>query len=164
MASSHNLTYPRQVSVCSFGAAFVMLCFTPLASAPLFKKYRCQVTRVASCTLPSVSFEGLTRSSSALPRFLPPSPALPRFLLPSLSHFLRPASLPPSFPSSPPSIYLLYPGGSGRVAKQAAGMPFSCDLSVICPLISYAVCQCQPQPRKAYTSMKNHRRNFFHGI
>ena len=56
------------------------------------------------------SFEGPTSSlpSSALPRFLvpsfPPSSYLPRFILPPLPQFLRPASLPPSFSSTPPSI------------------------------------------------------------
>ena len=93
-----------------------------------------------------------------------------------LSSFLRPASFPPSFPSSfvrsaslspsflaslPPPCFVssllpflprvhppspLHPGGSGRVSKQAAGVSFSFNLSMRCPLVSYSVCQ--PQPRK----------------
>ena len=56
------------------------------------------------------------------------SSALPRFHLPSL---------PPHRPSS---IFALHAGGSGRVAKQAARTSFSFDLSIICPLVSYAMC------------------------
>ena len=77
--------------------------------------------------------------SSALPGFLlpsfPPLSYLPRFLLPLLlPQFLCPASLPPHRPSS---MSPFHPGGSGRVAKQAAHTSISFDLSR--PLVSYTV-------------------------
>ena len=75
-----------------------------LTDASLLIEYRFQVPRVAPSTLqlrsrgrPSLPFSAL----SLLPSL---SSALPRFLILPLPHFLCPGLLPPSFPSSPPSI------------------------------------------------------------
>ena len=77
------------------------LCFRPYL-------YRLEVRLDLYGANPAPRSKGRTSvPSSALPRFLlpsfPPSSYLPRFLL-LLPHFLRPASLPPSFSSTPPSI------------------------------------------------------------
>ena len=121
-----------------------------LTDAPLLIEYRFQVTRVAPSTL---------RLRSRGRPSLPP----PRLASSLLHSVVRSASLPPYFPVSipPPCLassllpilppvnlpYPLRPGGSGRVAKHAAGMSFHLILSIRCPLVWYTMCQ--PQPRKS---------------
>ena len=135
MASSHHLTHPRRVQLVWRSLCDVLFpsCLIKhgLPDAPLLIV---SFPSHLSCTLySSVSLEGLTLSSSALPRVLPPS------LPPSRET----VSLPPPFPASLPlpclasslllllppvhSPSLLHPGGLGRVAKQATGMSFPFD-------------------------------------
>ena len=90
-----------------------------LTDPPVLIKYRFEVTRVAPSTLqlrskgrPSLPFSAL----SLLPSL---SSALPRFLILPLPHFLCPGLLPPSFPSSPPSILHILSIRTVRVELQS---------------------------------------------
>ena len=143
--------YPPPPRLRSFGAALVMLCsFPPSWSSRPYggsSMNRVLFSTHSSCTRYSlVSFEGSTLASVLHPAALRPS---------SLSSFVFSASFPPFFPFSipPPCLassllpffppvnlsYPLDPGGSGRVAKPAAGTPFSFYSSMRCPRVSYNV-------------------------
>ena len=123
-----SLVYPPSPSFSSFGAASVMLCCFPPASANtplpmlLLIEYRFQVTRVAPSTL--------QLRSKDRPSLPPPclAPSLLLFLvsplclassfLPCLTSSAMPRFLPPSLP--PPRPFSISP--PDRVAKQAAGV------------------------------------------
>ena len=103
------------------------------------------------------------------PLFLPPpcltSSFLPFLLraiclasfLPGLTSSALPCFHPPSLqPHRPSSISSLHPGGSGRVAKQAARTSFSFDFKYKMPLVSYTV---RVNHFLEKTQMRNLRKN-----
>ena len=93
-----------------------------LLNAPLLI-CRVSFSSHSSCTLySSASSEGPTLSSFLRPASRPPSSFVRSVSLPSSFPASHSPSVPSSFPVDPPSF--LHPGGSGRVAKQSAGMPF----------------------------------------
>ena len=106
--------------------------------------------------------EGPTLSSSALPRFLfpsfPPSSYLPRFLLPLLPHFLRFASLPPTFSSTTSSIPHV-PSPSRWIELQSKQpLVRHLDLTYVLTRLVHGVSP--PLVRK--TQMNNLQRIYFH--